>query len=349
MSEAVPSVLVARPTLASSQSIMRQLVDVKSFIVVGCRGALCGHARPAGRRSRKLCAMLSSAQLNLHFWESYGAEPGESARTQFARQLRGAVEQTLPGRALTSWFEQMDDLVAALLSMFAPGGVIPGSDGHLFYLRLQANVGGACIKYHDDYVGVRAVVALCGDSTVVAPAHCVDWQFWDASGGEIQLSPLASEHARQQAIMAFNERVCAQQAELQPKTGDFLLMRGGALAERPCIPATERPTRPTVPAAALTTSCAFWSPSTCCRQKRETTLLRCILATVRSQAAATATTSVRTCLWRTGTQSETASPPCVAARQAIKSSLIQPARVSYLAYAHTGKFRVGFGPKKGGQ
>lgn len=232
-SHTMDSALFARPTASSARAVMRRLVASSTENCGVVRGAASPQLLAA---SASLCA--ASGPLDLHYWQGYETEQTDvDVAAQFARQLAKDIEEEKLGAVASHWLPMVQEFITArLLRMYDCEAVSAAAEerGLLFYLRLQINSRQACIKFHDDYVGVRMVAALCGEPTVVAPAASVAWDFWEQSGGQLTMAEL-KEGARKRLVLAFNRRVCPKQAELQPAVGDVLLMKGGLLAGRPCV------------------------------------------------------------------------------------------------------------------
>jgi hypothetical protein len=188
--------------------------------------------------SAQLCAAAEADEtlLDLHYWEGYEAKANEEVTAQFVRQLsEDLTDPTDTGvhAAASAWLPLAHSFVRGLLAMY--NGSLVAAERRLFYLRVQINSGNACIKFHDDFVTVRMVSALCGDSTVVAPPAATDWRLWKKTNGQLAMTDLSSEVERQTAVLRFNEQVCPPDREVRPPAGDVLLLKGGKLTTRPCV------------------------------------------------------------------------------------------------------------------
>ena len=232
------SILKAEPTAESAQSILREL----SVSTTSTCGVIRGGA-PAElvSASKELCAKHIGQICDLHFFEGHEAESGESVADQFERQLGKCLGNE------AEWYSLAIKFVHNLLAMY-PRNAIAGSEKNLYYLRVQVNVPEACVKHHDDHVGIRAVTALCGESTVVIPAPHTNWEHWDKTGGRLPLPEFdingdddeedEVEYDREETnklIQDFNATMCSPENEFQAPTGDVLLLKGAKLTQRPCI------------------------------------------------------------------------------------------------------------------
>ena len=107
----------------------------------------------------------------------------------------------------------------------------------LYYLQIEINIAGACIKLHNDEIGVRSVVALSGNGTVVAESGEVDWKKWRDCEGLFQASQAELDPMDYlQEIRDWNDEICEPSGQFALPPGSLLMMRGGAggLA-KPCI------------------------------------------------------------------------------------------------------------------
>ena len=101
-----------------------------------------------------------------------------------------------------------------------------------FKTKIELNQGGACIKYHDDFVDVRLVTTLVGDGTVLATA--VDWAYYDKCGGHLPASASDAGRDFSDAVREWNARLVPS-GELACIPGDVGVMKGGLLTTRPCL------------------------------------------------------------------------------------------------------------------
>ena len=166
--------------------------------------------------SQQFCDSVEVLDVNL--FEGFEAHEGETVEEQFIRQLNEDLSEE---KNSDLWLPQASHFISTLLQTYQRSS-IPQVTNHKYHLRMQINLSDACIKFHDDFVGIRATVALCGDTTVVAPASKVNWEFWDATGGQLRQAKVATVHE-------FNEHVCKSEEEYAPQVGDILLMKGGGL------------------------------------------------------------------------------------------------------------------------
>ena len=225
------SILMAEPTVKSAQSMLREL---STSTTTSCGVIRGGASKELLSASEALCAKYCGQIADLHFWEGYEAEEGETVKKQFERQLKDCF-----GGENSKWFSLAIKFVHNLLAMY-PRDAIPNTKKNLYYLRVQVNVPEACVKFHDDNVAVRAVTALCGESTVVSPGTNTNWKYWDETGGRLPLpdedeDEEDDEEDTKKLIKDFNVQICSPENEYHAPTGDTLLLKGAGLTKRPCI------------------------------------------------------------------------------------------------------------------
>jgi hypothetical protein len=167
----------------------------------------------------------TSEPMDFFYYENYGTVGDETFLQQIQRELADDMEGITDATrvALTSLLERTMHLFELATQ---------GQDEKTlrWKVKFEVNQEGACVKYHDDSVTLRAVCVLTGDGTVLADSAAVDWQAYQECGGMLQVS---EDDDYTKTIRKWNKSIVS--AELSTGAGDLTLMKGGASNAIPCL------------------------------------------------------------------------------------------------------------------
>jgi len=182
------------------------------------------------------------------YYEGYNAEQGESFQQQLRRQVRqdcdecgqALLEEGLPQQSAnvvtsSDSVNALNTLLEQLMHIYTSCADASESQDLRWKIKVEFNQDGACTKLHDDMVGIRMVMTLVGEGTVLTDAFEADWARYTADGGiipEMSNEELAPAEAKT-IIKTWNQRVCKNETETGP--GDLIIMKGGKVTERPCL------------------------------------------------------------------------------------------------------------------
>lgn len=195
-----------------------------------------------------VCSLGAVVKTQLCYWEGHESKPGETFHDHLFRKLcadfadayNNVVEDGVQQQTASILMDsgRVQELHKCILQAMELHDIVLGNDGHeqcecssglLWMIKIGINEENACVKFHDDFVKLRLVFTMEGDGTVVAPGPATDWGFWQSSGG--LMKPQKANFRKR--LKLWNHRVCPE--EIETKTGDLLMMKGGRSTTRPCV------------------------------------------------------------------------------------------------------------------
>ena len=180
---------------------------------------------------------------NIRLSSGLNCDPDES----FAAQVRREMQQKIGGldvqgkvtaEATSTTLAAVAKVIESITQLH--GAAVPHGyrqPDMQFKTKIELNQGGACIKYHDDFVDVRLVTTLVGDGTVLADNTEVDCSYYDKSGGHLPAgADDDSGRDFSDTVREWNARVVPSgELACAPGGGDVGVMKGGMLTKRPCL------------------------------------------------------------------------------------------------------------------